>query len=146
MIYPSIKNYRESRRSHFIAPLTDHPEFMGRNSLDIRWDKQKPVANIINKKNLYEVEIAMPGFNKEDIEILIDDDLLTVSAESKKEIEPQDYVLKEFDFELTERTFLLGESIGREKVTATYNSGILKITFEDVPAKDEVPKKRVTIA
>ncbi len=100
MIYPSIRNYHESRRNHFIAPLKDNREFLGRNALDTRWHRYEPKTNIIEKENLYEMEITMPGFNKEDIDITIKDELLTVRAEGKTEKSGAKYILQEFGYEV----------------------------------------------
>ena len=89
------------------------------------------------------LEAELPGFNKEDINIDITDDLLTLPAEHKAETEDKDkngkYIRRERRYGSYKRSFDLS-GIDAEKVTAAYKSGILTL---DLPKKQqEQPKSR----
>ena len=83
MIHPTIKNFREDRRSHYISPITDRPQFLGQSSLDVRWHRYEPKVNLTKNDHLFEMEVQLPGFQKEDIEVIISDKIMTIRAERK---------------------------------------------------------------
>ena len=98
-----------------------------------------PLANIFHdrKKDKYVIEIDLPGVDKKDINITVEDDYLIVTAERKmkKEVKEQDYYLVESKFGKFYRTFYLSEDIDRDSIDAKYENGRLIITFEKVPSK-----------
>lgn len=86
------------------------------------------------------MEMAVPGFEKDEIEILLEDDILTIRGEkskSEKVQKDEEFILEEFDFDSFERKFKLAASIAHEKITAKYDRGILRLTFIDVPKEEE---------
>lgn len=147
MIRPNIKDYREDRRSPRMAPLSDRRNFMGRSSLDIRWTDSTPQVNIKKNGTLYEMEVVLPGFRKEEIEVEVRDYELIIRASKRNEDEQPKaaYVLREYDFDLVERRFQLAKGIGHEKITAKYENGILFLSFIDVPESEEEAYKHVEI-
>src|SRR5215212_7117839 len=50
-----------------------------------KWGKDYPAVNISEDEKNYAVEVIAPGFNKEDFKVKVDDDMLTISAETKSE-------------------------------------------------------------
>jgi len=92
-----------------------------------------PFANLARKGNdSFKVEIDLPGVKKEDIELNIEDNILTVKAvrKMKNEVKKEDYYLCESNFGLISRAFVLPEGIDRSKVDAKYEDGRLYITLE----------------
>lgn len=92
-----------------------------------------PFANLARKGNdSFKVEIDLPGVKKEDIELNIEDNILTVKAvrKMKNEVKKEDYYLCESNFGLISRSFVLPEGIDRSKVDAKYEDGRLYITLE----------------
>ncbi|HEY9190712.1 MAG TPA: Hsp20/alpha crystallin family protein [Sulfurovum sp.] len=92
-----------------------------------------PFANLAKKKSGdFHVEIDMPGIKKEDIDVRIDNHILTVSGERKmkKEVKKKDYYLMESSFGRVERSFSLPKGIDQEKISATYKDGRLVIDLE----------------
>ena len=55
-----------------------------------RFENNFPAVNISEDEKEYNIELVVPGFKKEDIKIKVDDDMLTISAESKTESEEKD--------------------------------------------------------
>jgi HSP20 family protein len=147
MIYPDIKTFRENIHDHFISPWINRPHFLGKNALEVRWNKGKPAANIKKEGALFELEIAIPGFSKEEISITVKDDILTVKAEKEHltEEETSEYILREFEADKMERQFRLAEGLGKEGIRAHLEHGILKLTFVDVPVEKERPAKLIDI-
>lgn len=88
----------------------------------------------------YELDIDLPGFKKENVEIELDKGYLTVNAHTKTESEDKDekgtYLRKERFQGSCRRSFYVGEEIQDGDISAKFDNGILKI---NVPKK-ELPK------
>ena len=96
-----------------------------------------PPVNIVEKAATYHVELAAPGFQKEDFVINLDNKVLTISAEQKTEnTEETDKIIrKEFSNRSFKRSFTIDEKIDAEQIAAKYENGILKL---DLPKKEPV--------
>ena len=103
-----------------------------------------PAVNIRDTKNHYEVEVAAPGFKKDDFKITTENGLLTISAETSNEQseEKEGYTRKEFSCSSFTRTFNLPEDAKEDGINAKYRDGLLTIHLkksEKAPsAKKEV--------
>ena len=92
-----------------------------------------PFANLAKRGNdAFVIEVDLPGVQKEDIELKVEENLLTVKAvrNMKRETKEEDYYLCESSFGVISRSFVLPEGIDREKVDARYEDGRLYITLE----------------
>ncbi|WP_456432235.1 Hsp20/alpha crystallin family protein [Nitratifractor sp.] len=98
-----------------------------------------PRANLARnrEKENFTIEIDLPGVKKEDINVSIEGDYLTVTAERKmkEEVKKEDYYLMESAFGKYTRSFYLPEDIDRDSIEARYENGRLIITFEKVASK-----------
>ena len=94
-------------------------------------------VNINENENGYSLEFNVPGRNKEEFKINVDNGLLTVGYEKKEEAEVKEFksVRKEFSFQSFKRSFSLDEKVNAEGIGAKYENGILKIYL---PKKEEV--------
>jgi HSP20 family protein len=106
-----------------------------------------PAVNIRENERDFEVEIAVPGKKKEDFNIEVDNNVLTVSLEYKKEeeVKEDNYTRREFSFNSFKRAFTLPETVNVEKINASYTDGILRFTL---PKKEEAlpkPKRLIEI-
>ena len=120
---------------------TDYADFFGKRAFD-------PSANIIEKTNGFELEIAAPGLKKEDFNINLENSVVTISSEmeDEKREEGKNYTRKEFYFGSFCRSFTLPKSVDTDMIKADYNNGILKI---DLPKKAEAnleSKKHIKIS
>jgi len=107
-----------------------------------------PAANVKETESEYVLELAIPGRKKEDFNVEIDNDILTISSEVKSEENKEDdgYTRREFTFSSFKRVFSLPETISLDKINATYEDGILKFVL---PKKEEAlpkPKRLIEIA
>jgi len=97
-----------------------------------------PFANLAkHSADTYDIEIDLPGVKKEDIEIKVEDDYITVNAvrKFKEELSENDYYMCESSFGLISRSFVLGDNIDRDNIKAKYEDGRLYLTFEKVESK-----------
>mgnify|MGYP001137320610 CR=1 FL=1 len=102
-----------------------------------------PGVNILETETEYKIEIAAPGLTKEDFQINLKKDTLSVWAEKKtsETEEKKDYTRREFDYFSFARSFVLPESVNADNITAEYVKGILNITI----GKDEVKSQNKEI-
>jgi HSP20 family protein len=103
---------------------------------DLKSTTAAPV-NITEGETGFNLEFNVPGRNKEDFKINVDNGLLTVSYEKKQESETKEVksVRKEFSFQNFKRSFSMDEKINAEGIEAKYENGILKVFL---PKKEEV--------
>lgn len=108
-------------------------------------DFSLPKVNIKETSDDYSLELAVPGFKKDDFNIDLDDHVLTISSEKKTEAEntEDNYTRREFGYSSFKRTFSLPESIDESKIKAIYEEGILTV---QLPKREEAkPKPARTI-
>lgn len=107
-------------------------------------NKFTPAVNVVEAKDNFRLEIAVPGFTKDDFNVKLEDHLLTISGEKKNQVNNEDekFTLKEFTHTSFSRTFTLPETVSGEKINAEYADGILKLL---IPKKEEVKAKQVEI-
>lgn len=106
-----------------------------------------PPVNIKETETAFEVELSAPARKKEDFNIEIDNDMLTISSEYKTEssAEQGKYTRKEFSHSSFKRSFTLPDIVKDDGIAANYENGILKITL---PKKEEAlpkPKRSIDI-
>jgi len=102
-----------------------------------------PKVDIIENEKSFEIQLAVPGMNKEDFKIDLKDQLITVSGERKytKEKDEKHFHSFETQYGSFKRTFVLPENVDAERIEAKYNNGILEL----VVPKDEKKLLKTTI-
>lgn len=108
-----------------------------------RWNA--PAVNIVEDDSSYRIDLAVPGFSKENLRIQIDENVLECSAEKKQEsINPKEkYSRKEFSLSAFTRRFNLPEHIDKDQVKAHYENGIMSIRL---PKKTEEKPRSKSIS
>eukprot|EP00164_Ancoracysta_twista_P005033 GFYU01006851.1.p1 GENE.GFYU01006851.1~~GFYU01006851.1.p1 ORF type:complete len:141 (+),score=10.56 GFYU01006851.1:39-461(+) len=99
-----------------------------------------PAANIKEKDTKYHVELSAPGYNKENINVSVKDDTLTISGEMKTENEEkkENFLKREFKTGSFKRSFNLNGMVDIDKIDAKYEDGILMV---DLPKVETEVKK-----
>lgn len=99
-----------------------------------------PAVNIRENEKSYLLELAIPGIDKKDLKIDINEDVLTISSEKKDESEESKdgYKRKEFSYTSFCRSFFIPENVNREKIEAAYKDGILNV---ELPKMEEEKAK-----
>ena len=129
--FPSISSFlddmiNDTLDSDFITKTNNRPTM--------------PAVNIIEKDQAFEVEMAIPGFNKSDFNIDVDKELLTISSERTTENEEtsDNFTRREFGYASFKRSFHLPETVNKEEISASYIDGILKVNLPK--NKEEIDK------
>ena len=102
-----------------------------------------PSVNIKESNTSFELEVAAPGLEKKDFKVVLENNVLTISSNKENKVEEKDsegkYTRKEFNYASFSRSFTLpSEIVQGDRISATYNDGILKIS---VPKKEEASLK-----
>ena len=86
-------------------------------------------TDILDKEDGYELQIDVPGFDKDDIKISLDNGYLTVEAKVEKESEDKNthYLKRERYVGASARSFYVGEDISEKDIQANYEKGMLKL-------------------
>ncbi len=137
------------KRNHTVIPALINeifkPDWFGGIE---NFTTNSPAVNIKDNEKNFELELSVPGRNKEDFKIDLDNELLTVSYTAKK-VETEDkpnYSRREFSLNSFKRTFTLPDSIDAEHIDASYENGILKFVL---PKREEAlpkPKREIKLS
>lgn len=104
-----------------------------------------PAVNIKENENEFLVDVAVPGMEKGDFKIDLDNDILTISSEKTLNNEDSDekYTRKEYSYLSFKRSFTLPKGIvDSDNISATYKNGELKIT---IPKLEEAKPKPIKL-
>jgi HSP20 family protein len=98
-----------------------------------------PAVNIEEHKDNFSVSLAVPGMKKDDFNIDVDGNMLTISCEKeeKKEEKEKKFTRKEYNYTSFSRSFTIPEEVFMDKIEAKYEDGLLKLML---PKKEEVKK------
>lgn len=93
-----------------------------------------PPVNVSEGKDRYQIEVSVPGINKENIKITREHDTLTISYEQEKtnEFNDKNYHRREFQSQSFTRSFNLPPDVEIEKITSTHKDGVLSITLPKI--------------
>ena len=106
-------------------------------------------TDVRETEKTYELDIDLPGFKKDEIQIELKDGYLTVSAEKGLDKDEEDkkgkYIRKERYAGAMQRSFYVGENLTDEDIKAKYENGILRLSVPKKPAKAVEAKKTIAI-
>ena len=123
------------------------------------WGRKNPLYGK-NAKNImkadirehdagYELDIDLPGFKKDEINIELENGYLTISAAKGLDKDEQDkkgkYIRKERYAGAMQRSFYVGDAVTEEDVKAKFEDGILKLSIPKKDAKEVETKKTIAI-
>lgn len=108
-----------------------------------RKEKNLMKTDIKESENKYTVEIDLPGFNKENINIELKNGYLEISAKVEKNNneEEEKYLHRERYYGECSRNFYVGDNVKEEDINAEFKNGILKI---EIPKKEEIQNQEET--
>lgn len=109
-----------------------------------------PAMNVKENPKNFEIELAVPGFSKNEIEVSLENDVLHICAEkSKEEVEENEngYTRKEFNYNAFDRKLKIPSTVNqKEDVKANYKNGLLKLQLAKSEVALEPSKKKIEIA
>jgi HSP20 family protein len=153
-LFPTMReNFWTPWNQRFFAPhlskldeMTDMRDFF--NGDFFEEDSLMPAMNIKEHDRNFEIELAAPGFSKEDFKISIEEDILRISGEQqgKEEEKEDEYTRQEFRYRTFERSLALPETIDfDQELKATYKDGILKLNLLKKEVTKPTPKKVIEV-
>ena len=137
MLMPSIfeENLFDDDWMNF--PFTDEAFWGKKNPLYGKHAQNMMKTDIRETDSSYELDVDLPGFKKDEINVQLKDGYLTLTAAKGLDKDSQDkkgnYIRKERYAGTMSRSFYVGEAVNEEDVHAKYEDGILKIS---VPKKE----------
>jgi len=106
-----------------------------------------PSANIKERAEDFIIDLAVPGMDKKDFRVEVENNLLTISGERKEEnIEDNEKLTRrEFHYGSFKRSFTLPETANSEKIHASYKDGLLSLNIAKREDSKQKPKKQIHI-
>ncbi len=108
----------------------------------------RPAVEVKQNDKEYKVKVQLPGVNKNDIEVEIDNEFMTISAEIQEETEEKEekaknerYHTSEFRYGKYKRTISFDMPVKSDEATAVYDNGILSINIPKIQIENKEPKK-----
>ena len=103
-----------------------------------------PSVDLEDQGREYRLTVDLPGFNKEDVEIMVNEDSLTVNAkkDQAKEVKDKNYVRRERSARTYYRRIPLPQKVQSDNAKANLNNGILEVTL---PKKEPKETKKLAI-
>lgn len=114
-------------------------EMFGRDPFFTREESKIMRTDIKEKKDKYVIDMDLPGYDKENIKIEIEDGYLTIHAMASSDTDDNDgnFVRKERYFGECSRSFYIGDEITEEDIRASFKNGTLTV---EIPKKDMTKK------
>ena len=103
-----------------------------------------PSVDIVETGEAYALEFDLPGFTKEDIKVAVDEGVLKVSGERKRNVERDERYYRHFERPegMFNRSFKLPDHVDGESIKATYTHGVLRL---ELPKKEEAKPRTIEI-
>ncbi len=107
-----------------------------------------PAVNIKDNTTSFDLELAVPGYKKDELKVNVEGDLLTISSEKQKESEAEKngYTRREFSYRSFQRSFQLPANVDADNVKANFVDGVLKLSIPKTTALPKSNGKEVRIA
>lgn len=113
---------------------------------DLSWHggEWMPAIDVKESDNTYTLEADLPGVKKEDVELTIVDNVVTIKGERKREeqVEENGYHRVERSHGSFQRSFTFPEGFDGGNVKAHYENGVLRVTL---PKREEAKPKRIEV-
>lgn len=127
------------RRNRTFPRMFD--EFFGDMATGMKdYASHVPSVNIKEEDERFILEMSAAGYNKEEVKLKVEDDVLTISGEHQKDTEEkgEKYITREFSKGSFKRSFNLNQMVNPDKVKATFDNGILTV---EMPKVESAVKK-----
>lgn len=130
----------------FEDPFQMMSAFNARNPLYGKHAKNLMKTDVRETENTYELDIDLPGFKKEEVQVQLEDGTLTISAAKGLDKNEQDekgrYIRQERYTGQCSRSFYVGQQVEAKDLSAKFEDGILRITVPKA-AQKQLPEKNL---
>ena len=104
-----------------------------------------PRLDVVERENEFVVQAEMPGITRDDIEVTLENGILTISGECRNEKDETNgsrLIRQERQYGKYVRSLRLGKEVDEKKIKANYKDGILELTL---PKLEEVKPKKINV-
>ncbi|MBQ7764520.1 Hsp20/alpha crystallin family protein [bacterium] len=143
LFFDSIHN----ELNNFLRDTIINPAFSHQLSMK-KVSTWRPAVEIKQSENDYKIKVQLPGVNKDDIEVELDNDFMTITAQIEEEKEEKErkeknmkYHTCEFRYGKYKRTISFDQPIRSEEADAEYKNGVLTITLPKQKTEPATTKK-----
>lgn len=146
-----MNNLRKTNTNSYPYYFTLFDDFMQSSFPEIYRERTRerkgiPAVNIHENDHQFEIDIVAPGFGKENFDIDLKDNVLTIKGKmEKQEGENKKYYHHEYCCSQFERSFTIPDNIETEKIDARYNQGILEIVLPKVKEEKTNHSYQITV-
>lgn len=138
-----MKNYL-SRRNDFDLGFNNFFDGLDDFFSPVFFERKNEMrTDVKNTDNGYELSVDMPGYDKGDISISLDNGYVTISAKREDKEEDDKYLRRERSYSCS-RSFYVGDGLTEEDIKAKYNNGTLVIDIPKIEKK-ALPKGHIEI-
>lgn len=108
------------------------------------WNTQTPAVDVKEEEKRYLMEVELPGLTDKDVELKVEDNILTLSSkkEESQEQKKDGYLLRERRSAEFCRTFVLPQDADRAEVKAEFKNGLLVV---DIPKRPEAQPRKIDV-
>ena len=96
-------------------------------------DGRQPVVDVVEKEDEYLLEAELPGLSEEDVNVSVEDRLLTISANKAPNDDERRYLIRERTAGELRRSFVLPKDADRSNIEARFKNGVLLLTVKKLP-------------
>jgi HSP20 family protein len=142
----TLVRFREPNLDTIPKSFTDMLDSFFENAVNNNYAGRgfSPNVDIVEHDAMFEINVSLPGMRKDDINIEMEDNTLTISGERKHEAEDKSrrYHLVETRYGKFSRSFTLPRNINRDSIKATMKDGILRL---EVEKSEDAVSRRIQI-
>jgi HSP20 family protein len=126
------------------TPVADIDRFFGEDLFPTINQSFAPAIDVYQDNDNLVVETTLPGIDAQNVDISVENDVLTISAQTKekKEVKKEDYYRKEIREGSFSRSVILPVAVKGTEAEADYEGGVLKITL---PKAEEAKPKKISV-
>ena len=110
-------------------------------------DRDMPAVNIKDTGEAFAIEVAAPGYDKDELKVKVEQGILTISSEKKAESreEKEGYTRQEFSYSSFSRSFHLPDTADEDAMKPSYTDGSLKLTIGKKKSEPASKEKHIPI-
>jgi len=118
--------------------------FRGTTDEDYSLSSWTPAVDIAEHDDQYLVKVELPGVNKDEVKLTLENNILTIRGEKKqeKETKKENYHRVERSYGSFQRSFTLPAAVKADKIDASYKDGILTVAL---PKAEEAKPKQIEV-
>jgi HSP20 family protein len=118
--------------------------FRGTGDEDYTLSSWTPAVDIAEHDDEYLVKVELPGVNKDEVKLTLENNILTIRGEKKqeKETKKENYHRVERSYGSFQRSFTLPAAVKADKIDASYKDGILTVSL---PKAEEAISKQIEV-